>query len=87
MDKTNNSGIGYRSPNYIWNEYFINHPNDKHSLTDVEKIASMASGRPEGGEATLPVLDIFETSAKFVLSSMNEKTVKTDLTVFENLSN
>jgi len=29
-------------------------------------------------QAILPVPDIFETSAIFVLSSMNEETVKTD---------
>jgi len=62
------------------------HPNDKHLLTEAEKMTSMASGRQVGGEATLPVFDIFEASVKFVLSSMNEKTVKTDLTVFEKLS-
>jgi putative transposase len=81
------SGIGYRSPNYVWNEYFSRHPNDKHSLTEAENISSMAPGMPAGGEATLPVLDIFEASAKFVLSSMKGKTVITDLTVLKNLSN
>jgi putative transposase len=81
------SGIGYRSPNYVWNEYFSRHPNAKHFRTEAENMSSMASGRQVGGEATLPVLDIFEASAKFVLSSMKEKTVKTDLTVFKNLSN
>jgi putative transposase len=81
------SGIGYRSPNYMWNEYFSRHPNDKHLLTEAENISSMASRGQVVGEATLPVLDIFEASAKFVLSSMKEKTVKTDLTVFKNLSN
>lgn len=81
------SGIGYRSPNYVWNEYFSRHPDDKHLLTEAEKMTSTASDGQVGGEAALPVLDIFEASAKFVLSSMNEKTVKTDLTVFEKLSN
>ena len=81
------SGIGYRSPNYVWNEYFSRHPNDIHFPVEAEKMSSMASAMPLGGEANLPVLDIFEASAKFVLSSMKEKTVKTDLTVFKNLSN
>ena len=81
------SGIGYRSPNYVWNEYFSRHPNDKHLMSEAENMSSMASGKQVGGEATLPVRDIFEASAKFVLSSMNGKTVITDSTVFKKLSN
>lgn len=81
------SSIGYRSPNYVWNQYFSIQPNDKHLVTEAENISSMASAKPAGGEATLPVLDIFEASAKFVLSSMNGKTVITDSTVFKKLSN
>jgi putative transposase len=81
------SGIGYRSPNYVWNEYFSRHANDKHLITEAENMSSMASVRQVGGEATLPVLDIFEASAKFVLSSMNGKSVKTDLSIIEKLSN
>lgn len=81
------SGIGYRSPNYVWNQYFSKHPNDKHLVTEAENISSMASAKQAGGEATLPVLDIFEASAKFVLSSINGKTVITDSTVFKKLSN
>ena len=71
----------------MWNEYFSRHPNDKHLLTEAENMSSTASARQVGGEDALPVLDIFEASAKFVLSSMNGKTVKTDLTVFKKLSN
>jgi len=81
------SSIGYRSPNYVWNEYFSRHPNDKHLLSEAENMSSMASVKQVGGEATLPVLDIFEASAKFVLSSRNGKTVITDSTVFKKLSN
>lgn len=51
-------------------------------MSDVEIIASMASGRPEGGETNLPVLDIFETFAKLVLSSMNEKNSKNRINCF-----
>jgi putative transposase len=81
------ASIGYRSPNYKWNEYFINHPNDKHLLTDTENMSSMAFAEEVGGKATLPVLDIFEVSAKFVLNSMNGKTKYIDSTVLKKLSN
>jgi hypothetical protein len=47
----------------------------------------MASGRQAGGEATLPVLDIFEASAKLVLNPMNEKIDNFDSTVLRKLSN
>ena len=77
------SNIGYRSPNYVWNQYFSRQPNDKYLVTEAENISSMASAKPAGGEAALPVIDIFEASAKFVLSSMNGKTVITDSTVFK----
>jgi len=37
------SGIGCRSPNYVWNVYFSRHPNDKHLITEAENMSSMAS--------------------------------------------
>lgn len=79
--------IGYRSPNYRWNEYFFTHPDDKHFLTDAENMSSMAFARDGGGKATLPVLDIFEVSANFVLNPMSEKHPNIDSTVLLKVSN
>ncbi len=81
------SGIGYRSPNYVWNEYFIRNPNNKQPSTCKAKTTSISYNNPQNEQAVLPVFDIFKISAKFVLSSVNKKSMKTDSTVFENLSN
>jgi transposase InsO family protein len=75
--------IGFRSPNYRWNEYFFNHPDDKHILTDAANMSSMAFAGDVGGKATLPVLDIFEASANFVLNPMSEKRTNIDSTVLK----
>jgi len=81
------ASIGYRPPNYKWNEYFCNRPDVKHLISDEEKKSSMAVTEQVGGQATLPVLDIFEASAKFVLNPMNEKIDNIDSTVLKKLSN
>ena len=53
-------------------------------MTEAENMSGMSSAKQKGGEASLHVLDIIEASAKFVLSSMNGKTVITDSTVLRN---